>query len=204
MKSRYITACALVAAGLFAAACQGVPVAEDIVETPVADTVQAPAAETVLAAEDSRSASVTIGILPNGTLGFTSACSGVSEGNRSSGGCIAQSGNVDLSYYTPGDMPITVTIDPAVVPQGWVFPSDPFQSVAVAVIPPGITQPPSPQFGAANWPASFAAPVRNSDTSITFIDSDDDHNAYEYSIQVIGRNGPVLLDPKITNGGKNK
>lgn len=204
MKSRYLTVCALVAAGLFAAACQGVPVAEDIVETPVADTAQSPAAETVLAAEDSRSASVMIGIRTDGTLGFTSSCSGVSEGNRSSGGCITQSGDVDLSYYSPGDMPITVTIDPAIVPQGWAFPSDPFQSVAVAVIPPGITQAPPPQFGAANWPVSFAAPVRNSDTSITFIDSDDDDNAYEYSIQVIGRNGPVLLDPRIKNGGHDK
>lgn len=192
-------------AALLASACQGVPEAEELV-TPDASAATKPVTEAVLAS-DERSATVTIGFMPNqpnGTLGFTMACSGATQGISGSGGCSMLTGDLDLSSYGPGDMPITVNIDVAAAQLGWRFVSDPYQGVAVSIDPPGVTQAPPPQFGQSNWPSTFAAPVVNSSTSLTFIDDDDDANAYEYSIQVTGYAGPVILDPQIKNGGENK
>jgi hypothetical protein len=110
MTSTHFKRFAVAGSILLATACHSVPEAEDIV-APESGAATSPVADTVMAG-DERSATVTIGYMPSGALGFTSACSGVTYHGGGSGGCVLLTGDLDLRGYGPGDMPITVTIDP--------------------------------------------------------------------------------------------
>jgi hypothetical protein len=179
--------------------------AEKVEEAVVAE---APADEPMVEAEVMAeaapigSANVTV-TMTNGAPAFGT----VSEGACAPGGgsCVsginlAAAGNVDLSGFPPGDITINVNLDSSVTGAGYSFPSDAWQAVAIAVIPPGTVTAPIPVFGQANWPAEFDAPSVSSAT-LSFVDKEDDQNAYEYSIQLQGPNGMMVMDPKIQNGG---
>lgn len=172
-------------------------------EEPAADAVE-PAAEPMVEADVADaapigSANVTV-TMTNGQPAFGA----VSEGACAGGGCVGgvnlnAAGDVDLSGFPPGDITINVNLDASTTGAGYSFPSDPWQAVAIAVIPPNSTTAPVPVFGQANWPAEFDAPSV-SGASVSFIDKEDDQNAYEYSIQLQGSDGSMtVIDPKITN-----
>lgn len=194
---------AIIAAALMplAAACEkkaevAAPAADAVVEEPMVE------AETMV--EDAApigSADITV-TLTNGAPAFGA----VSEGACApGGGCIGgintnAAGNVDLSGFPAGDITINVNLDSSVTGAGYSFPSDPYQAVAIVVIPAGTITAPIPVFGQANWPAEFDAPSVSS-AALSFVDKDDDQNAYEYSIQLQGPNGILVMDPKIQGGG---
>lgn len=179
---------------------------------PAVDAVAEPEVEPMVeAVEDAApigAATITV-TMTNGAPAFGS----VSEGAcNPGGGCfggisLTAAGNVDLTGYPAGDITITVSLDDTVAGAGYSFPSDPYQAVAIVVIPAGTITAPVPVFGQANWPAEFAAPTASS-TTLSFVDSDDDQQAYEYSIQLQRSDGSMLvMDPKIqngTSGGGNK
>jgi hypothetical protein len=171
-------------------------VAEAPVEEPMVE------AEVMAEAAPIGSANVTV-TMTNGAPAFGT----VSEGACTPGGgsCVsginlAAAGNVDLSGFPPGDITININLDQSVTSAGYSFPSDAWQAVAIVVIPPGTVTAPIPVFGQANWPAEFDAPSVSSAT-LSFVDKDDDQNAYEYSIQLQGPNGMMVMDPKIQGGG---
>ena len=180
--------------------------AEPAAAEPAVDAVTEPEVEPVVEAEvgDAApigSANVTV-TLTNGAPAFGS----VSEGACAPGGsCIGgvnlnAAGNVDLSGFPPGDITVNVSLDQSATDAGYSFPSDPYAAVAIAVIPAGAVTAPIPVFGQANWPAEFDAPSVSS-ASLSFVDKDDDQNAYEYSIQLQGPNGLLVMDPKIQGSG---
>ena len=154
------------------------------------------------------SANITV-TLTNGAPAFGQ----VSEGACAPGGaCIGgldlnAAGNVDLSGFPPGDITINVNLDATVTGAGYSFPSDPYAAVAIVVIPAGSITAPIPVFGQSNWPAEFDAPSVSGAT-LSFIDKEDDQQAYEYSIALVAPDGSALvMDPKIqngTSGGGNK
>lgn len=171
-----------------------------------ADAKTAPVEEEVAieaAAAPIGSANVTVA-MTNGQPAFGT----VSEGACAPGGgsCVSginlnAAGNVDLSGFPPGDITININLDGSVTGAGYSFPSDPWQAVAIAVIPPGSVTAPVPVFGQANWPAEFDAPSVSGAT-LSFVDKEDDQNAYEYSIQLRRSDGSMMvMDPKIENGG---
>lgn len=170
---------------------------------------EAPAAEPMVEAEVADaapigSANITV-TLTNGVPAFGA----VSEGACApGGGCVGgintnAAGNVDLTGFPPGDITINVNLDSTVTGAGYSFPSDPYAAVAIVVIPPGTVTAPIPVFGQANWPAEFDAPSVSSAT-LSFVDKEDDQQAYEYSIALQGPNGALVIDPKIQNGTENK
>ena len=180
--------------------------AEPAAAEPAVDAVTEPEVEPVVEAEvgDAApigSADVTV-TLTNGAPAFGT----VSEGACTPGGsCVGginmnAAGNVDLTAFPPGDITINVNLDSSVTGAGYSFPSDPYAAVAIVVIPPGTVTAPIPVFGQANWPAEFDAPSVSGAT-LSFVDKEDDQQAYEYSIQLQGPNGMLVMDPKIQNGG---
>jgi hypothetical protein len=164
-----------------------------------------PAAEPMVETTDAApigSANVTV-TMTNGQPAFGTVAEGACAPG---GGCFGgvnlnAAGNVDLSGFPPGDVTVNVNLDASVTGAGYSFPSDPWQAVAIAVIPPGTVTAPVPVFGQANWPAEFDAPSVSSAT-LSFIDKEDDQDAYEYSIQLQGPNGTMVMDPTIQNGGR--
>jgi len=135
------------------------------------------------------------------------AFSAVSEGFCIAGGaCMGgidtnAAGNIDLSWFPPGDVTVTVQLDDTAYGAGWRVPGDPWQAVAIVVVPPGSPTSPIPVFGQANWPQEFDAPSVSGQRSITFIDKEDDQNAYEYAIGLVNPAGTnVTIDPRIRNG----
>lgn len=200
----------VVSAAAIAAACakkeEGTapsPAASTEVEG-VAETESGPMVEAEIAdAQPIGSANITV-TLTNGVPAFGA----VSEGACAPGGgsCVSginlnAAGNVDLSGFPPGDITINVNLDSSVTGAGYSFPSDPWTAVAIAVIPPGSVTAPVPVFGQANWPAEFDAPTVSAAT-LSFVDKEDDQNAYEYSIQLMRSDGSTMvIDPKIQNGG---
>ncbi len=148
------------------------------------------------------SANVTV-TMTNGLPAFGTVSEGacaVGGGSCVSGINLAAAGNVDLSGFPPGDITINVNLDNTVTGAGFSFPSDPYAAVAIVVIPSGAITAPIPVFGQAYWPAEFNAPSVSSAT-LSFVDKEDDQQAYEYSIQLQGPNGMLVMDPKIQNGG---
>ena len=199
---------------LIALSCAAIAAAcakkEEAPAAPAADPVaEAAPAEPEIMVEEAEfadaapigSANVTV-TLTNGAPAFGT----VSEGACApGGGCIGgidtnAAGNVELSGFPPGDITINVNLDSTVTGAGYSFPSDPWQAVAIVVIPAGTVTAPIPVFGQANWPAEFDAPSVSSST-LSFVDKEDDQQAYEYSIQLQGPNGMMVMDPKITNSG---
>jgi hypothetical protein len=176
--------------------------AEEVVAEP--DSASEPVIEAETAPAPIGSANVTV-TMTNGAPAFGA----VSEGACAPGGsCVGgvnlnAAGDVDLSGFPPGDITINVNLDSSVTGAGYSFPSDAYQAVAIAVIPPGTVTAPIPIFGQANWPAEFDAPSVTSST-LSFVDKEDDQQAYEYSIQLQGPNGMMVMDPQIKNGGQDK
>jgi len=125
------------------------------------------------------------------------------------GGCfsginLAAAGNIDLSHFPPGNVALTIKFDDKAWAAGYRFPSDVWQAIGIAVIPPGSITDPIPGFGQQHWPIrEFTAPVfSDGGQSIIFTDYEDDTDVYEYAINLIRPNGsPMLLDPRIQNGG---
>jgi hypothetical protein len=195
-----------------ACAKKGDAPAEPAAAEPAVEAVAEPEAEPVVEAEVADaapigSANITV-TMTNGAPAFGT----VSEGACAPGGgsCVSgintnAAGNVDLTGFPPGDITINVNLDSSVTGAGYSFPSDPYQAVAIVVIPAGSITAPIPVFGQANWPAEFDAPSVSGAT-LSFVDKEDDQQAYEYSIQLQGPNGMLVMDPKIQNGsgGGNK
>lgn len=155
--------------------------------------------------EGSRWANVTIGINKAGALAYTMECSGYQGPVVSQSQCATDTGDLDLVYMGPGDVPITISLSAEAQNAGYSFLTETYQSVGIAVMPPGVSQPPPPSFGSEYWPtSSFGIPQFATPTKIRFVDYDQDPNAYEYSVKVNGPDGPVLLDPRIKNGGRNR
>ncbi|MDZ7628815.1 MAG: hypothetical protein U5J99_10485 [Parvularculaceae bacterium] len=201
---------AILAAALLplAAACE--KKAEDAAPAPTADIVaEEPVSEPMVEAETMvedaapiGSANVTV-TLTNGAPAFGAVSEGacaVGGGSCVSGVNLNAAGNVDLSGFPAGDITINVNLDASVTGAGYSFPSDPYQAVAIVVIPAGTITAPIPVFGQANWPAEFDAPSVSS-AALSFVDKEDDQKAYEYSIQLQGPNGMLVMDPKIQGGG---
>lgn len=178
---------------------------------PAADAVEAaPAEEPMVEAETMAADAAPIGsanitvTMVNGVPAFGS----VSEGACApGGGCVGgintnAAGNVDLSGFPPGDITINVNLDSTVTGAGYSFPSDPYAAVAIVVIPPNSTTTPTPNFGQAYWPAEFDAPSV-SGVTLSFVDKEDDQQAYEYAINLVvpGGGGLLTLDPRIQNSG---
>lgn len=185
--------------------------AESAAAEPVVEAVVEPEVEPMAEAADAApigSADITV-TLTNGVPAFGT----VSEGACAAGGgsCVSginlnAAGNVDLSGFPPGDITINVNLDATVTGAGYSFPSDPYSAVAIVVIPAGTVTSPVPVFGQANWPAEFDAPSVSSAT-LSFVDKEDDQQAYEYSIQLQRSDGSTLvIDPRIENtkGGGNR
>ncbi len=147
------------------------------------------------------SASVEVGI-QNGAPYFASAGYSYSDGSSGGGGIVLGTGDVDISGIPPGDVNFTITLNADAVAAGYSFPSDPYQAIAIVVIPPGVTAP-APQFGQQYWSAEFDPPTV-SGNSLMFVDQDEYADAYEYSIGLNGPNGRVVMDPEIKNGGTQK
>lgn len=144
---------------------------------------------------------VEIGI-QNGAPYFASAGYSYSDGGGGSGGISLGTGDVDISGIPPGDVNFTVSLNADAVAAGYSFPSDPYQAIAIVVIPPGVSAPP-PQFGQPYWSAEFDAPSV-SGNSLMFVDQDEYADAYEYSIGLNGPSGRVVMDPQIKNGGTGR
>ncbi len=177
---------------------------------PVVEAASEPAIEPMVEAEVADaapigSANITV-TMTNGVPAFGTVSEGACApggGSCMSGINLAAAGNVDLSGFPPGDITINVNLDSTVTGAGYSFPSDPWQAVAIVVIPTGTITAPIPVFGQSNWPPEFDAPSV-SGASVVFVDKEDDQQAYEYSIQLLGPNGAFVIDPKITNGTGNK
>lgn len=180
------------------------PVAEPVVEA-VAEPEVEPMVEAVADAAPIGSADITV-TMTNGAPAFGAVSIGFCN---LSGGCgsginLAAGGNVDLSGFPPGDVTVNVNLDSSVTGAGYSFPSDPYQAIAIVVIPAGTITSPVPVFGKDNWPDEFKKPSVSSAT-ITFIDKEDDQQAYEYAIQLVRSDGTTLtMDPKIQNGVGDK
>lgn len=148
------------------------------------------------------SANVTI-TMANGAPAFGAVGEGfcLTNGSCGSGINLNAAGNIDLSWFPPGDVVVTVALDQSMTAAGYSLPADPYQAVAIVVIPSGSVTAPIPVFGSANWPAEFDAPSITS-AGVVFVDKEDDQQAYEYSIQLMRADGsPTIIDPKIENGG---
>lgn len=157
----------------------------------------------VEAATEARTANAYVEIgMQNGAPYFASAGYSYSDGGGGSGGLTLGTGDVDISGIPPGDVNFTVTLNADAVAAGYSFPSDPYQAIAIVVIPPGVTAP-APQFGQQYWSAEFDPPTV-SGNSLMFVDQDEYTDAYEYSIGLNGPNGRVVMDPEIKNGGTQK
>jgi hypothetical protein len=187
---------------------------------PAADSAAAePAAPELMAEEVTEaarpapigSATVTIGLDP--TKGnapyFASAGAGFcNPGGGCAGGIAKDTGDVDLSGFPPGDVTVTVTLGDDAYNAGYRFPSQPFQAIGIATWKAGTAEPPDflPLFGANAWPRTeFQPPAVTSDLrSVTFLDEESAEDAYDYAVALDGPSGRVILDPTITNGGKNK
>ncbi|MFN0023521.1 MAG: hypothetical protein ACKVS5_06435 [Parvularculaceae bacterium] len=180
--------------------------AEPIAAEPVVEAVAEPEVEPMIdAVADAApigSANITV-TMTNGLPAFGTVSEGacaVGGGSCLSGINLAAAGNVDLTGFPPGDITINVNLDNTVTGAGYSFPSDPYQAVAIVVIPPNSTTAPIPVFGQANWPAEFNAPSVSGAT-LSFVDKEDDQQAYEYSIQLMRNGSAVVIDPKIKNTG---
>jgi hypothetical protein len=179
------------------------PVEESAPEVVAEEAVSEPVVESEIAdAAPIGTASVTV-TMTNGQPAFGA----VSEGACApGGGCVGgintnAAGDIDFTGFPPGDIAITVTLDQSVTSAGYSFPSDPYQAVAIAVIPPGTVTSPVPVFGQASWPAEFDAPSVSA-SALTFVDKEDDQNAYEYAIQLQRSDGSLqTMDPRIRNDG---
>jgi hypothetical protein len=179
--------------------------AEPAAAEPVIEAVTEAEAEPMVEAEVADgapvgSANVTV-TLTNGAPAFGTVSEGacaVDGGSCVSGINTNAAGNVDLTGFPPGDITINVNLDSTVTGAGYSFPSDPYAAVAIVVIPAGTITAPIPVFGQANWPAEFDAPSVSGAT-LSFVDKEDDQQAYEYSIQLQGPNGMLVMDPKIQN-----
>ena len=194
-----------VSSAAIAVACakkeEAAPAADAVVEAAPAEPEIMIEAEVADAAPIG-SANVTV-TMTNGLPAFGTVSEGacaVGGGSCVSGINLAAAGNVDLSGFPPGDITINVNLDNTVTGAGFSFPSDPYAAVAIVVIPSGAITAPIPVFGQAYWPAEFNAPSVSSAT-LSFVDKEDDQQAYEYSIQLQGPNGMLVMDPKIQNGG---
>lgn len=164
----------------------------------MATTDEATADATVETADDPNqvgTANVEIG-MQNGAPYFSEASEGFCASGACQSGVVLDTGDVDLSGFPPGDVLVTVTLNQDALGAGYSFPSDGYQAVGIAIIPPG-----GPQFGQQYWPSGFLAPVV-SGNSVSFTDLESDESAYEYSIGLNGPNGRIVMDPTITNGGK--
>ena len=168
----------------------------------------APEAEPMVEAETGAADAAPIGSA-NVTVTMTNgqpAFGAVGEGFCITGGAcmgginLNAAGDIDLSWFPPGDVTINIALDSSATGAGYSLPGDPYQAVAIAVIPPGTVTAPIPVFGQANWPAEFDAPSV-SNGALSFVDKEDEQDGYEYSIQLQGPGGLVVMDPKITNGG---
>lgn len=174
--------------------------AEPVVEA-VAEPEVEPMVEAVADAAPIGSANVTV-TMTNGAPAFGAVSVGFCN---LSGGCgsginLAAGGNVDLSGFPPGDVTVNVNLDSSVTGAGYAFPSDPYQAVAIVVIPTGTITSPVPVFGKDNWPDEFKKPSVSGAT-VTFVDKEDDQQAYEYAIQLARSDGSLLkMDPEIKNG----
>lgn len=180
------------------------PVAAEPAVEAVAEPEVEPMVEAVADAAPIGSADITV-TMTNGAPAFGAVSIGFCS---LSGGCgsginLAAGGNVDLSGFPPGDVTVNVNLDSSVTGAGYSFPSDPYQAVAIVVIPAGTITSPVPVFGKDNWPDEFKKPSVSSAT-ITFIDKEDDQQAYEYAIQLMQNGSAVMLDPKIQNGVGNR
>ena len=130
-------------------------------------------------------------------------------GSTPNGGCIsfinlAAEGNIDLSAFPPGNVALKIKLDDKAWGAGYRFPADPFQAIGIAVVPLGSTTSPIPQFGQQHWPnQEFGWPtIADGGRSISLMDLDDDCNAYEYGINLIGPNRQtIFMDPRVKNGG---
>lgn len=117
-------------------------------------------------------------------------------------GMVLGTGDIDLSGTPLGDVALVVQLDDLAWDAGFRFPADPWQAVALAVVPPGAPVAPQPVFDRALWPAAFAPPTVSADRrSVEWTDLEADQNVYEYSVAVAGPQGIVVLDPKIKPGG---
>jgi hypothetical protein len=186
------------------------PAEQTAVETPAAEPAAAvaepspvePMVATAIDPNQIGTASVSIG-WQNNALVFASAGAGFCLTN---GGCQSgmalNTGNIDLSYFPPGNVLITVTLDDDAYNAGFRLPTDGYQAVALVIDPPGAPTAPTPVFGQSNWPAGFQMPAVSGDQrSVSWTDLESDQNVYEYSIGLNGPNGRVVMDPKISNGG---
>jgi hypothetical protein len=179
------------------------PVEEAAQEVVAEEAVSEPVVEADLAARPPiGAASVTV-TMTNGQPAFGT----VSEGACTPGGvCVGginmnAAGDIDFTGFPPGDITINITLDQSVTGAGYSYPSDPYQAVAIAVVPPGVVTSPVPVFGQANWPAEFDAPSVSGAT-LSFVDKEDDQNAYEYAIQLQRSDGSLkTMDPRIRNDG---
>lgn len=149
-------------------------------------------------------ANATIG-LKNGQLYFSAAGFYQQSGGGVSSGIVQDSGELDISHFSKGDVDISINLDDEIWNAGYRFPSDIYQAVAIAYYPPNSTTTPPAVFGQQNWPSEFDAPnYTDGGKKLTFVDKDDDSNTYEYSIAVNKPGGGrIVLDPKIKNGGQD-
>ena len=111
-----------------------------------------------------------------------------------------------------GDVVVMLSISDETMMQGFVFWSgtehpDPYQAVGIAEYSdPNVK--PTVNFGSQYWPNEFSAPQPNANwRTVVFVDEDNDDCQYEYAVAIwtpgdgIGR---TVVDPKITNGGRDK
>ena len=131
-------------------------------------------------------------------------------GQTPNGGCISgidllAKGNIDLSWFPPGvNVKVTIQIDQKAAAAGYRFPSDPWQAIGMAVVPPNSTTSPIPRYGREYWNDSeFTWPsVVDNGLAVTFVDKDDDCQVYEYGVQLVQPGGGLVdLDPRVQNGG---
>lgn len=185
------------------------PAEQAAVATPAAEPVAAvaepaPVEPMVATATDPNqigTASISIG-WQNNALVFASAGEGFCANGSCQSGMALNTGNVDLSFFPPGNVLITVTLDDDAYNAGFRLPTDGYQAVALAIDPPGAPTAPTPVFGQSNWPAGFLMPAVSADQrSVSWTDLESDQNVYEYSVALDGPNGRVVMDPKISNGG---
>lgn len=188
-----------VSAAMMASACEH-GAYSDAKEAAVEPMVEAAAAQTGFTAW----AEITLDASGQPAFG-ASGGGGCANGGCFSGINLAAQGNIDLSGFPPGDVVVTIKFDDKAWAAGYRFPSDVWQAIGVAVIPPHSITDPIPGFGQQYWPIrEFTPPaLAAGGQSIVFTDYEDETDAYEYAINLMRPNGTiVLLDPKIQNGGK--
>lgn len=149
-------------------------------------------------------ANATIG-LKDGKLYFSAAGFYQQSGGGVSSGIVQDSGELDISHFSKGDVNISINLDDEIWNAGYRFPSDIYQAVAIAYYPPDPTTIPEAVFGQESWPSEFDAPsFADGGKKLAFVDKDDDSRTYEYSIAVNSPGGKrIVLDPKIKNGGQD-